>query len=427
MRSAWTGCCPASHRPAPAWRSRWSPSCPVKATRAHTSPSTGRPGVATRPGRPPRSHAARARRRHRGARAQPHATDARAHPSGDAQRRQTSGVIATSCSVPMVASPPVAEQPRVEKVVEHTPALAGTTSIYRLVGPLLHTGTTADQAQAEETQMAQVTFGLFDWMDRGTAPLHQLYEERLQLLEAADAAGFVGYHLAEHHATPLGMAPSPALFLTAAAQRTQRMRLGPLVYLLPLYHPLRLIEEVCMLDPLSGGRLDLGIGRGVSPYELGYFGVDAAQSRTRFQETLAVLMAGLTHPRLTFEGEHYQYHEVPMELQPLQQPYPPLWYPTQNPESVMYAARHGCHFVSLGPAAGMRQLVEVYWQTWEAHRQAPDRLNGHVTTPKVGVVRQVFVADTDAEALVAARTAHGDWYHSLTKLWHDHNDHTPDH
>ena len=115
-----------------------------------------------------------------------------------------------------------------------------------------------------------------------------------------------------------------------------------------------------------------------------------------------------------------------MELQPLQQPYPPLWYPTQNPESVMYAARHGCHFVSLGPAVGVRQLVDVYWQTWEAHRQAPDRLNGHVTTPKVGVVRQVFVADTDAEALVATRTAHGDWYRSLTKLWHDHDDHTPD-
>jgi alkanesulfonate monooxygenase SsuD/methylene tetrahydromethanopterin reductase-like flavin-dependent oxidoreductase (luciferase family) len=83
--------------------------------------------------------------------------------------------------------------------------------------------------------MAQVTFGLFDWIDRGKAPLQQLYEERLQLLEAADAAGFAGYHLAEHHATPLGMAPSPALFLTAAAQRTRRIRLGPLVYLLPMH------------------------------------------------------------------------------------------------------------------------------------------------------------------------------------------------
>jgi alkanesulfonate monooxygenase SsuD/methylene tetrahydromethanopterin reductase-like flavin-dependent oxidoreductase (luciferase family) len=96
--------------------------------------------------------------------------------------------------------------------------------------------------------MAKLDFGIFDWIDRAEAPLHQLYERRLQLLEVADSAGFFCYHLAEHHATPLGMAPSPALFLSAAAQRTRRIRLGPLVYLLPLYNPRRLIEEVSMLD-----------------------------------------------------------------------------------------------------------------------------------------------------------------------------------
>ena len=99
--------------------------------------------------------------------------------------------------------------------------------------------------------MVDVKFGLFDWIDRGGAPLPQLYEDRLRLLEEADRAGFYGYHLAEHHFTTLGMAPSPALFLSAAAQRTQHIRLRPLVYLLPLYSPLRLIEEVCMLDNLS--------------------------------------------------------------------------------------------------------------------------------------------------------------------------------
>jgi alkanesulfonate monooxygenase SsuD/methylene tetrahydromethanopterin reductase-like flavin-dependent oxidoreductase (luciferase family) len=274
--------------------------------------------------------------------------------------------------------------------------------------------------------MVPATFGLFDWIDRGTAPLRQLYAERLQLLEAADAAGFFCYHLAEHHATPLGMAPSPALFLTAAAQHTQRIRLGPLVYLLPLYHPLRLIEEVCMLDHLSGGRLELGVGRGVSPYELEYFGIDAAGSRAMFNEALAVLVAGLTQKRLTFAGQHYQYHDVPMELQPLQQPYPPLWYPTHNPESVIYAARHGYHFVSLGAAAHVRQHVDLYWQTWAMHRQESDRLNGHVAAPKVGILRQVVVANTDDEALAATRAAYGNWYRAITKLWHDHHDHTPD-
>jgi alkanesulfonate monooxygenase SsuD/methylene tetrahydromethanopterin reductase-like flavin-dependent oxidoreductase (luciferase family) len=274
--------------------------------------------------------------------------------------------------------------------------------------------------------MTQVAFGVFDWIDRGKAPLRQLYEERLQLLEVADAADFFCYHLAEHHATPLGMAPSPALFLTAAAQRTRRIRLGPLVYLLPLYHPLRLIEEVCMLDQISGGRLELGIGRGVSPYELGYFGVDVTDTREIFNETLAVLVAGLTHERLTFEGKHYHYHDVPMELHPLQQPYPPLWYPTHNPESVGYAAAHGYHFAGIGPAAHVHQLVETYRKTWEAHRHEPGRLNGHVAAPKVGVMRQVFVADTDHDALTATRSAHRDWFHSITKLWHDHDDHSVD-
>src|SRR5262245_46947483 len=145
--------------------------------------------------------------------------------------------------------------------------------------------------------MANVDFGLFDWIDRTATPLHQLYEERLRLLEVADTAGFFCYHLAEHHATPLGMAPSPALFLAAAAQRTRRIRLGPLVYLLPLYNPLRLIEEVSMLDQLSGGRLELGVGRGVVPYELRYFGVDPDETRAIFDEALAVLLAGLTNSR----------------------------------------------------------------------------------------------------------------------------------
>jgi alkanesulfonate monooxygenase SsuD/methylene tetrahydromethanopterin reductase-like flavin-dependent oxidoreductase (luciferase family) len=151
-----------------------------------------------------------------------------------------------------------------------------------------------------------------------------------------------------------GQGPAPF----TQPQRTRRIRLGPLVYLLPLYHPLRLIEEVCMLDHLSGGGLELGVGRGVSPCERGYFGVNAADTRAIFTEALAALLAGLTHEPLTFEGQYYRYHNVPMELRPLQRPYPPLWYPTHVPESVGYAARHGYHFVGLGPAAGVRQLVD---------------------------------------------------------------------
>jgi len=274
--------------------------------------------------------------------------------------------------------------------------------------------------------MRRVSFGIFDWVDRGTSPLHRLYEERLELVEIADQAGFFCYHVAEHHGTTLGMASSPTLFLSAVAQRTERIRLGPLVLLLPLYEPMRLIEEVCMLDQLSGGRLELGVGRGVSPYELACFGVDPAGTREIFDEALAVLLAGLTHERLTFEGRHYRYRDVPIELQPFQRPYPPLWYPTHNPQSIDYAARHGFNYVGLGSAEMLRAAVAAYRQVWSQHRDDPGRLNGHVAEPKLGVNRQLVVADTDAEAQAIARSAHETWYRSITKLWHAHGDHAYD-
>src|SRR5207237_6662104 len=106
-------------------------------------------------------------------------------------------------------------------------------------------------------------FGVFDHMDRNGLPLGQQYEDRLKLIEGYERAGFHCYHLAEHHATPLGMAPSPSVFLAAVAQRTKRLKFGPLVYTLPMYHPLRAAEEICMLDHLSGGRFQVGIGRGI--------------------------------------------------------------------------------------------------------------------------------------------------------------------
>jgi alkanesulfonate monooxygenase SsuD/methylene tetrahydromethanopterin reductase-like flavin-dependent oxidoreductase (luciferase family) len=117
-------------------------------------------------------------------------------------------------------------------------------------------------------------FGVFDHLDRGERPLGALYEMRLWLAELYDCAGFHAYHQAEHHATPLGAAPSPGIFLAALAQRTTRLRFGPLVYTLPLYHPLRLIEEICMLDQMSGGRLEMGVGKGISPHEVRFYGVD---------------------------------------------------------------------------------------------------------------------------------------------------------
>src|SRR5436190_2475094 len=180
--------------------------------------------------------------------------------------------------------------------------------------------------------MAAVAFGIFDHVDRSDEPIGVLYEQRLKLVEAAEAAGFRTYHVAEHHATRLGMAPSPGIFLAAVAQRTRRIRFGPLVYLLPLYTPLRLIEEICMLDQLSGGRFELGVGRGIVPYELAYCGINFLDAQEIYEESLAIVLAGLGGGKLTHQGRHYTYRGVPMELECVQKPHPPLWQGVVRPD-----------------------------------------------------------------------------------------------
>src|SRR5262249_46006521 len=137
-------------------------------------------------------------------------------------------------------------------------------------------------------------FGIFDQNDHGPYALAEQYENRLSLIAFYDRAGFRTYHMSEHHATPLNLTPSPSVFLAAVAQRTTRLRFGALVYVLPAHHPLRLAEEICVLDHLSGGRVEVGIGRGASPHELNYFGVDPDHAQAMYVEAYNVIMQALT-------------------------------------------------------------------------------------------------------------------------------------
>src|SRR6478735_1093222 len=153
--------------------------------------------------------------------------------------------------------------------------------------------------------------GVFDHLDRGHNELDKFYEDRFRVIEAFERSGFYAYHVAEHHFTPLGMAPSPSVYLAAVAQRTKRIRFGPLVYALPLYHPLRLIQEICMLDQISGGRLEIGFGRGASPIELGFFGQEAKNAQAIYAEGLELVIKGMTEKTLSFAGEHFRFDKVP--------------------------------------------------------------------------------------------------------------------
>jgi alkanesulfonate monooxygenase SsuD/methylene tetrahydromethanopterin reductase-like flavin-dependent oxidoreductase (luciferase family) len=270
------------------------------------------------------------------------------------------------------------------------------------------------KSQADATR---VQFGIFDWIDRNQLPLSDLYEQRLQCLEYADEAGFYCYHLAEHQGTPLGMAPSPGVFLSAAIQRTRYLRLGPLVYLLPLYNPLRLVQEICMLDHMSRGRLDVGIGRGVSPYELAFYRVTPQQARAMFREALDILTAALASGEVSYAGEYFSFTHVRLHIEPFQRPYPPLWYPTDNADSITWLAQQGLNTIThYPPMTTMRELFDRYTRVWQEHKHRPDRLNAHVPHPKYGIVRHVYVAETEALALQEAKAAFADFIGNFNYL-----------
>ncbi|MEC9248782.1 MAG: LLM class flavin-dependent oxidoreductase [Pseudomonadota bacterium] len=264
-----------------------------------------------------------------------------------------------------------------------------------------------------------IQFGLFDWIDDANIEVGELYEKRIKLVEIAEQAGFYGYHLAEHHGTSLSMAPSPSVFFSALAQRTSKIRFSAMAFLLPLYHPIRLIEEICMLDHLSSGRVEVGISRGVSPYEIKCYGVDPSSTQEIFEEALEVLLKGMTEKSLSFSGKHFQFSDVPVSVGPFQTPHPPIWYPTFSESGTNYAAKNGFNFLTLGPPELVAQLSSLYKNTYEKSCPTSDRMS---SPPKVGAMRQIFVAESDQEALKYAEPAYRDWYNSITELWHKNKD-----
>jgi alkanesulfonate monooxygenase SsuD/methylene tetrahydromethanopterin reductase-like flavin-dependent oxidoreductase (luciferase family) len=257
-------------------------------------------------------------------------------------------------------------------------------------------------------------FGIFDQNDHGPYPLAEHYERRLELIAFYDRVGFRTYHMSEHHATPLNLAPSPSVFLAAVAQRTRNLRFGALVYVLPAHHPLRLAEEICMLDHLSQGRLEVGIGRGASPHELAYFGVDPDTAQAVYVETYDVMMQALTQDEVNFSGRHFRFLKVPVEIKPLQRPHPPLWYAVPVVEGAVWPARNAINIVCGGPLPRAREITDRYRAEWAAAGRSPDGL------PLLGINRFVVAADSEREAMALGRRAWPSFFASFMKLWHQH-------
>lgn len=246
-------------------------------------------------------------------------------------------------------------------------------------------------------------FGVFDHLERipGT-PLPELFRQRLELVKLADQGGITGYHLAEHHGCELCMAPNQESFLSAVAAVTTRLRIGPLVKCLPLHHPLSLIQDICILDNLSGGRLDYGVGRGVAPSEHAFFGHPWQEDRRRFDETLEIVVQGLRTGKIDSEGrEFFDFPVIDLAMEPAQSPNPPFWYPG-DPETAGARGMACVTFTRVSP-----ELRQRYLTAWQSSKDDPRRVDAPGQQPIIGNAEVVAIADSVAAAQDIAMRGQG--------------------
>jgi alkanesulfonate monooxygenase SsuD/methylene tetrahydromethanopterin reductase-like flavin-dependent oxidoreductase (luciferase family) len=186
----------------------------------------------------------------------------------------------------------------------------------------------------------------------------ELYGELLEQVEAADALGFGSFWLAEHHFHEYGAVPRPPVWMAAAAARTRRIRLGSAVVVLPFDNPLRTAEDYAMVDVLSGGRLDLGVGSGYLKHEYAGFNLDPEEKRARFEEALDVLLRAWTGERFSYEGRYHHVRDVQLNVRPRQRPHPPVWVGTLRADSAPRIGARGFP-VMLIPYASAETLPQL--------------------------------------------------------------------
>lgn len=256
-------------------------------------------------------------------------------------------------------------------------------------------------------------FGIFDHLERRhDCDLTQQYEERLQLMAQADEQGIYGYHIAEHHHSPLCLAPNQSVFLAAAAQRTKKLKIGTLVYVLPLYQPVRILEETIMVDRLSNGRMQVGVGRGAGGGgEIALWGGKATDTEGMFKETLEILLKGYKDDFLSHEGEHYNFKNLWMELKPVQKPHPAFWYAG----NAQHAGELGMNFIGSGAVTKTKEMVETYLKAWKEGQANPSKITAKLDNPLYGSMRHMFIADTDEEARERAIEAYGHYRKHFAK------------
>jgi alkanesulfonate monooxygenase SsuD/methylene tetrahydromethanopterin reductase-like flavin-dependent oxidoreductase (luciferase family) len=248
--------------------------------------------------------------------------------------------------------------------------------------------------------VAEIDFALWDAVG-GYAPtdrpMADVYDDHIRLAQEIEEAGWHSYFVIEHQNSPIGRITAPTVFLTAVARATSTLRIGAMMWQLPFYHPIRLAQEVAMLDQLSRGRVEFGTGIGVHEHEFLRWGVDFYQRAALSGEVLEIVKLAWTQEEVTFNGKYFHFDEALPQPKPFQKPYPPIWAAVHSDAAVEFAARGNFHVAqNLDTDEVVAQKFDLYRKIW--------RDCGHAgPMPRIFLQRQVHVAETDAKAHEEAR------------------------
>lgn len=246
------------------------------------------------------------------------------------------------------------------------------------------------------------------WRKPGLSPAAR-FAELWRELELCDALGFDYGFAVEHHNDPLeSLSPSPPLYIAYGAARTRRLRLGALGWVVPLYDPLRVVEEVVALDNAVAGRLEVGLVSGALPAHFAPFKGDFERRRERAVEGYQLLKAACASPAgFSFRGPFHSYDDVALPMPPYQQPHPPVWFETRHPPTLAYLAAEGVHtgYVHYVPRDEMAAVYSEYLQRWRAA--------GHAQPPNINYWTLVYVDETDDRAWEIAGPS---WAYTYTHI-----------
>jgi alkanesulfonate monooxygenase SsuD/methylene tetrahydromethanopterin reductase-like flavin-dependent oxidoreductase (luciferase family) len=221
----------------------------------------------------------------------------------------------------------------------------------------------------------------------------ELESELAEQTAYAEELGFDGVWLAEHHFDrDYGLCPSTMMYAVKLAQVTKRMRIGSLVVVLPLNHPLRVASEAAFADVLSGGRLLLGLGSGYAPYEFAGYDVDLDSRRERFKEGLEIVKRALAGETFSHSGRFYSFPELTCYPRPIQQPLP-IWMTANSADTSIFVGQEGAPLVLSGNSLELEALRGYFTAYREKWQEA-----GHGGSPHCALNRMVYVADSDSEA-----------------------------